>query len=100
MSQKKASEVIANVSGKYELKLDGAERDHAIWFGLIYRYNDAVSPLLGYEMDNIRLLLNYDVNLSSLTDASNGAGGFELSLVYTGLKKEKVEKMMIPCPRM
>lgn len=100
MNQKSASELLATILGRYELKLDGAAHDHAIWFGLIYRYNDAISPLVGYEMDKIRLLLNYDINHSSLTNASRGAGGFELSLVYTGLRKEKVEKIMIPCPRM
>ena len=100
MSQKRASELLVSTLGRYDLKLEGAEHDHSIWFGAIYRYNDAISPLVGYEMDKIRILLNYDINHSSLSKASRGVGGFELSLVYTGLKKQTLEKMLIPCPRM
>ena len=40
----------------------------------------------------------YDINLSSLTKASNGRGGFEIGLTYThSQSKTKTEKI---CPRL
>ena len=58
--------------------------------GLFYRWNDALSPMLGVEYHKMRLLMNFDVNLSQLSQASKGNGGFEVSIVHTGLWNNKL----------
>jgi hypothetical protein len=45
-------------------------------------------------------MINYDVNISSLTQASRVNGGLELSFVYMGYKPTTKNKLMIPCPRL
>ena len=59
------------------------------YFGGFYRWNEAISPMFGYQYHQTRVLLNYDINLSSLTQASRGNGGFELSLVHVGVFRGK-----------
>lgn len=66
--------------------------------GLIYRMKDAAIVTLGVKKENFIVKLGYDVNVSSLTTASTGRGGFELSFTYVnGKNKTKVDKI---CPRL
>jgi type IX secretion system PorP/SprF family membrane protein len=44
--------------------------------------NDAVIVGVGLELQDWQLGLSYDVNTSSLKSATNGRGGYELSLIY------------------
>lgn len=55
----------------------------------------AISARLDYE--KISLGLSYDVNISSLREASSNAGGPELSLTYIAGLPQKPRK--IPCPK-
>jgi hypothetical protein len=68
--------------------------------GLSGRAVDAFIPVLGYQYNTLRVMLNYDINASSLTAASRTNGGVELSIVYMGRKPGSTRKMMIPCPRL
>lgn len=54
----------------------------AVYGGLWYRWNDAVIPYLGLEVQNFRLGFTYDLNTSSLRTASAGRGGTEISMMY------------------
>ena len=54
----------------------------AIYFGTYYRINDAVIGLLGLQFKKVRLGFTYDTNVSSLHNATNYNGAFELSLAY------------------
>ena len=66
--------------------------------GFIYRLKDAAIVTLGVKKENFIVKLGYDVNVSSLTTASTGRGGFELSFTYVnGKNKAKVDKI---CPRL
>ncbi|MEY3435870.1 MAG: hypothetical protein RL335_326 [Bacteroidota bacterium] len=55
----------------------------SIYAGLWYRWNDAMIPYVGLEVQNFRFGLTYDLNSSSLRTASLGRGGTELSIIYT-----------------
>jgi len=100
MYQKKAQEFLLDVVAAYDLPIE-SDDEHLLYVGSIYRAGDAWAPLAGYQYNQLRVLLNYDINLSSLTSHSHGAGGFELSIVYTGLKKsQQPGKLVVPCPRM
>jgi type IX secretion system PorP/SprF family membrane protein len=60
----------------------GRKKPAAFVLGGYYRFADAMNIVAGYEMYPFRLGLSYDVNLSGLTSASQGRGGFEISLRF------------------
>ncbi len=52
-------------------------------FGAGYRLSDAAEILVGVDyMEDLRVALSYDINVSSLNTATNYSGGFELSAYY------------------
>lgn len=66
--------------------------------GLIYRANDAAIASIGLKKENYIARVSYDVNLSTLTAASTGRGGFEVSFTYMHQNKDK--KTVKICPRL
>ncbi len=56
----------------------------AVYGGVFIRYKDAIIPTFKLDYNQYSLTLSYDVNTSSLRPASNGLGGFELSLFVRG----------------
>ena len=98
MNQKNAQEIITNLLYAYRVKGDGTYNSTYLLVGVSYRVNDAMIPLLGLEYKRFRFLANYDINLSSLTTASQAIGGFEMSLVYTGYRRKSTRSVKIPCP--
>ena len=98
-TQKRAMEVLGGgMIGMEAGKGSGFEGEFLA--GAWYRYNDALIPTIGYHWNEWKLVMNYDVNLSSLTPVSRTRGGFELSLYYIGLSKKDAQQIFIPCPRM
>jgi type IX secretion system PorP/SprF family membrane protein len=57
--------------------------EYALTLGGMYRIDDAVVAVIGYRMKSLVMGVSYDFNTSPLTVATNGQGGFELSLSYT-----------------
>ena len=76
------------------------EQDVLLKSGIADRFNDAVILYFGAEIKGLSCVVSYDVNTSSLTNASNNKGGFEFSLVYVwGIKhKEKIAELK-QCPK-
>ena len=50
--------------------------------GVYYRWNDAVSPYVGYIYDNFQVGISYDVNASSMKGAASNYKSVELSIIY------------------
>ncbi len=67
---------------KEESKYTGLMKETAVLLGAYYRVGDAFIPSFMFEMANFALGISYDVNMSSLKEATNGAGGFEISFKY------------------
>ena len=69
-----------------------------VYLGSWYRWNDAVIAVTRFDIDNFSFALSYDINTSSLSKASHGLGGTEISFLYTtkilGMGSKKVF-----CPR-
>lgn len=63
----------------------------AVYFGIFARTSDAGILCAGVQYRNVRLLVNYDINLSKLTRISRGNGGIEFSLVYIFSKPKPIE---------
>jgi len=95
MTQAGAQEI--NVGASLSFKVN---EDVKVFGGAYDRINDAVIVVAGIDYKRFRFGISYDVNTSSLTDASNGKGGFEISLGYTGcLGGFVLDKPIFFCPR-
>lgn len=82
-------EINPGVAAKF---LFGSRRNYqafqiGAWYRLTNRYDSAIYSdafilETEFEYENINIGLSYDINVSDLTAASNGNGGFEVSLIY------------------
>jgi type IX secretion system PorP/SprF family membrane protein len=67
--------------------------------GAVYRWKDALIPVIKINTNKLNIGLSYDVNISKLSKASQYRGGFELTLSYMGLWKGKnSETKNVECP--
>jgi type IX secretion system PorP/SprF family membrane protein len=67
--------------------------------GTVYRWNDAIIPVIKINTDKLSIGLSYDVNISKLKTASQYRGGFELTLSYMGLLLGKnKDAELVECP--
>ena len=96
-TQDKEHEFIFAFDTEYLLKGD---KNIILKSGLSYRWTDAIIYNFGAEIDSFDCLISYDINTSSLSEATNNKGGFEFSLVYVWDIKQK-EKTVQPkqCPK-
>jgi len=76
------------------------ENDILLKSGIADRLNDAFILYFGAEINYLSCVVSYDVNTSSLTNASNNKGGFEFALVYHWKSKKKIKIVEQEiCPR-
>ena len=66
--------------------------------GIYYRYQDAVIPMVGLEINNIRFTFSYDVTTSSLKNYNNSRGANEFNLIKNGFYPENVDRQSL-CPK-
>ncbi len=91
------------IQGMLDLNYD-PEKEIVLRGGLGYRsgagIGDAIQIMLGADIKDIRVMLGYDVNISSLTSASGSFGAFELAAQYVGrIYKRPNPDPIIFCPR-
>ncbi len=84
-TQAKASELVFGLNAAYNLSGDGSKQ---ILGGLYYRYNDAVVPMVGLEINNIRFTFSYDATTSSLRNFNHSLGASEFNLLRKGFYSE------------
>lgn len=97
-TQSGAQEIIVGTDLGYFL--NNANFPATFFIGGHYRLDDAVIASVGMDYKNFRGGISYDVNTSTLQDASGGKGGLEISLVYTGCILPVIPKnYVMPCPR-
>jgi len=92
-------EYLAGSALVYKLS-DAKGSELAVNFGTNYRYadeSDAVIPTLGVRYMMWYAELSYDINISQFIEATNGAGGPELSVIYT-ITKVKPPQTFKACP--
>jgi len=65
-----------------ESKYTGVFKGAALSIGTHYHFGDAFIPALLIETGSLAFGVSYDINLSGLTKATNGNGGFEFSIKY------------------
>jgi type IX secretion system PorP/SprF family membrane protein len=92
-----AQETIGGVMVSYKLGDDPENSDYIFNLGGYIRWGDAIIPVVKLESNRFTIGLSYDANISTLQTASEGRGGFELSLSFTGLLDHENPKYL--CPR-
>ena len=73
---------------------------YTVHFGAFLRLQDAIIPVLKLDRRPVSIAISYDINISPLKTASQGRGGFELSVSYIGfLARENSSIDKVLCPR-
>ncbi len=85
----------------FSTKLDDMEDPrYIIHGGAFLRWKDAVIPTVKLDFAPMAISTSYDVNLSQLRTASQGRGGFEISLTYQKyFDRNNSSKEAVRCPR-
>jgi type IX secretion system PorP/SprF family membrane protein len=97
-TQSKATEIV--VGSDFGYYINNASFPATIFLGVHDRLDDAIIASIGIDYKNFRFGASYDINNSSLEVASNGKGGMEFTLVYTGCILPVIPKnYVMPCPR-
>ena len=97
MKQGKYFEYIIGARGKYILS-EAAGAVQSAYLGLFFRTKDAGFITAEYDYNNWHFGLSYDINLSTLRQASNGRGGIELSAIYILRKIKPSASKYKRCP--
>jgi type IX secretion system PorP/SprF family membrane protein len=67
--------------------------------GVFYRYGDAIIPVVKVRYQRLAMAFSYDVNVSTLKEASNMEGGTEVTLFFTGNYTDKGITRKTVCPK-
>ena len=78
-----SSETVIGIDGQYNLSGSGGVQQ--LLFGAYYRAKDAIIPVIGYKLNDIQIMFNYDVTTSSLSSYSAFRSAYEVSLVWKGI---------------
>ena len=68
--------------------------------GANYRFDDAISPYVGFNHNNMVVGISYDINTSDLGKLVRGTSSFEISLSFIGRKSIKTPEEHFVCPRL
>jgi hypothetical protein len=85
----------------YSWKLDDMDDPkYILHAGAFLRWKDAIIPVIKLEFKPLAVAVSYDANISQLTAASSGRGGFEISLTYQKyVNRNNSSSEAVRCPR-
>ena len=96
--QSKASEIVFGLNANYNLS--GAGGDTQLLAGLYYRAGDAIVPMVGFQLKNVRFTFSYDATTSSLSNFNNTQGATEFNIMKKGFYGQSVgDTRQVLCPR-
>lgn len=73
---------------------------YTLYGGLFLRWKDALIPVLKIDYNPFSVAISYDANISTLKTASQGRGGFELSVSWLGfLDRGNSSRDKVLCPK-
>ena len=100
-----------NTQGDYKETLGGAMYTYALddildnsrydlHVGAFIRWKDAIIPVIKLDYKPFSIAFSYDINTSLLRTASQGRGGFELSITHISFfDRDNSTKNAVLCPR-
>ncbi len=80
-------------------QVQGMENRFVISAGAFYRYGDAIIPVIKVKYHAMAVGISYDVNLSTLKEASNMQGGTEITLFFSGNYVDRSMQKKTVCPK-
>lgn len=96
--QAKSSEYVLGLNANYNLSGQGGETQ--LIAGLYYRGGDAVIPMVGFVVKNLRFTFSYDVTTSSLNNYNNMQGASEFNVLKKGYYRENIgDTHEVMCPK-
>ena len=92
------NEVVLGLMAQRDLS---AERNGSIQLlaGAYYRNNDALIPMIGFDVMNLKITFNYDATTSVLKNYNQTRGAYEVSIVKSGLYKSRDKNIKCPTVR-
>ncbi|MEO7767257.1 MAG: type IX secretion system membrane protein PorP/SprF, partial [Ferruginibacter sp.] len=97
-NQSRSSELVLGLNANYNLSGEGGEKQ--LIAGLYYRAGDAVIPMVGFEIKNIRFTFSYDATTSSLHNFNSFQGANELNIIKKGFYNESSSaSRQVFCPK-
>ena len=78
---------------------EGLDQLFVLSVGAYYRYNDAIIPVVKLKYKKMALGVSYDVNNSTLQEASKMDGGYEVTLFIMGDYSNKGMEKKKVCPK-
>ncbi|MEO7445958.1 MAG: PorP/SprF family type IX secretion system membrane protein [Ferruginibacter sp.] len=94
-TQAKSVELQGGINANYNLSEAGEKQLIA---GLYYRYNDAVIPMIGFEINNVRFTFSYDATISSVKNFNQYQGASELNVIKNGFYPQNTNRQSL-CPK-
>jgi len=94
-TQAKSVELMAGMNMNYNLANAGEKQLIA---GLYYRHNDAIIPMVGFEIKNIRFSFSYDITISGLSKYNSYRGATEFNIIKNGFYPDNVYRQAL-CPK-
>lgn len=92
------SELVPSLALRYHINTTPT-KETAIEFGLAYRFadaGDAIAPMIEFHHVRWHIGLNYDINISDFSHATNGFGAPEMSIQYIITKVRPGEFKICP----
>ena len=77
-----AWEIVGGMNASRNLSGDGTNQ---LILGLYYRSNDALIPMVGYQLNDLKITVNYDATISSLGAYNGTNGAYEISIIKSGI---------------
>jgi len=77
-----AWETVVGFNANRDLSGDGVSQ---FIIGLYYRNKDALIPMVGYQVNDMKFTVNYDATISSLSSLNGTRGAYEISIVKSGI---------------
>lgn len=94
------NETIGGALYGYKIGDSPDEPLYTIQGGAFLRWRDALIPVIKVDKHPLSIAISYDVNVSQLKTASQGRGGFELSLSWIGfLDRNNPQRDQVLCPK-
>lgn len=91
-----ATEFELGMNAAYNLSEHGEKQ---IIAGLYYRYQDAIIPMVGLEINNVRFTFSYDVTTSSLKNFNHSLGASEFNVLKKGSYNDfQGDRSQVLCP--
>ena len=92
-----AWEIVGGMNASRNLSGDGTNQ---LILGLYYRSNDALIPMVGYQLNDLKITVNYDATISSLGAYNGTNGAYEISIIKSGIYGSGVKSTKATkCPK-